>query len=306
MSVQLPQTSPRSHQDEQVSLWWWLSAAEDGRFRVERLKKGTCCWGITHTIEWGTCRHCQQGVCLCHETWRRRRQTTSGYSVHTGDSVLYVTSVQPHLGFPRLSSICLWLLGVCLSWPQCQHSDGDNPKNEEDKEGILKLFQLSAISHLRSAIWQFDHCAADLQLIWITVHNVFNRVYDLSLWSFLSFALIWHFHILYNHHYIYPCPALYQLANPPKTKWCISSPVTYRGSHASLVPGLQQDVKGTVVISLWVARVTWFTPQVGLLITTLLDFTIEILQWILTAWSVKTHPHQQQVTLVVSKWYVVL
>lgn len=57
---------------------------------------------------------------------------------------------------------------------------------------------------------------------------------------------------------------------------------TYRGSHAGLVPGLQQAVKDSVVLSLRVARVSRRTPQVGLLIAMLLDFTVKVLQRILT------------------------
>lgn len=70
--------------------------------------------------------------------------------------------------------------------------------------------------------------------------------------------------------------------------------LTYRGSHAGLIPGLQQGVKHSVVFSPRVAGVSWLTPQVGLLIATLLDFTIEILQRVLTVWLNKhKHPETQ-------------
>lgn len=61
-------TSPCSHQNEQISLRWWLSAEENGGLSVERIKQGTCCWGVAHAVMWGTGRHCQEWVCLCHET----------------------------------------------------------------------------------------------------------------------------------------------------------------------------------------------------------------------------------------------
>lgn len=79
------------------------------------------------------------------------------------------------------------------------------------------------------------------------------------------------------------------------------SSLTYRGTHAGLVPGLQQAVKDPVVISLRVTRVSWLTPEVGLLIATLLDFTVEILQWILTVWSANTHKHPEAQLLHIHK-----
>lgn len=39
-----------SHQDEEISLRWRLSAAEDGGLSVEHVEEGTCCWCVTHAI----------------------------------------------------------------------------------------------------------------------------------------------------------------------------------------------------------------------------------------------------------------
>lgn len=41
--------------------------------------------------------------------------------------------VRCYLSSPGLSAICLWLLDVCLSWPQCRHSGGDSPEEEKEK-----------------------------------------------------------------------------------------------------------------------------------------------------------------------------
>lgn len=74
------------------------------------------------------------------------------------------------------------------------------------------------------------------------------------------------------------------------TKWSFKTPsLTYRRSHAGLVPGLQQAVKNSVIVSLRVAGVSWRTPQVCFLIATLLDFTAKVLQRILTVLSANTH-----------------
>lgn len=59
--------------------------------------------------------------------------------------------------------------------------------------------------------------------------------------------------------------------------------LTYRGAHAGLVPGLEQTVKDPIVFPLRVAGVSGRAPQIGLLITTLLDLPVKILQRIFTA-----------------------
>lgn len=56
---------------------------------------------------------------------------------------------------------------------------------------------------------------------------------------------------------------------------------TYRGSHARLVPGLQEAVQHAVVLSLRVAGVSRCAPQVGLLVSPLLDLAVEVLQRVL-------------------------
>ena len=61
--------------------------------------------------------------------------------------------------------------------------------------------------------------------------------------------------------------------------------ITYRGPHAGLAPGLNQGVKRTVIISLRVAGVPGLIPQISLLVSSLLDFTRKIVQWIWTLWS---------------------
>lgn len=60
--------------------------------------------------------------------------------------------------------------------------------------------------------------------------------------------------------------------------------LAYRGSHAGLVPGLKQAVQDPIVLPLRVAGVSRRAPQVGLLIATLLDFPVKVLQRVFTAW----------------------
>lgn len=49
------------------------------------------------------------------------------------DNLSHISSVWCYLSSPGWSAICLWLLDVCLSWPQCRHLNGDSPKQEKEK-----------------------------------------------------------------------------------------------------------------------------------------------------------------------------
>lgn len=65
----------------------------------------------------------------------KKKQKTFVVTLHVckSDNLSQISSVRCYLGSPGLFAICLGLLGGYLAWPQCQHSDGDNPEQGRDK-----------------------------------------------------------------------------------------------------------------------------------------------------------------------------
>lgn len=98
-----------SHQDEEVSFWWRLFGAEDGRLGVELLQHGSGRRGVPHAVVRRPSGHGQKRLGLRHEAYGGRPMLV------TAETRRGTPPAQRYLGSPGSSAICPGLLGGCLS-----------------------------------------------------------------------------------------------------------------------------------------------------------------------------------------------